>query len=209
MAAPLPLRFNVPAADEAHNGRIVTARTLVGYAGAEAHLMGLHCAGFAPVSAYQAAHAGTPGAGNHDYGWQVGEVEDESHAIAFYVPVGVDLLHISAWVLAYSEGGTDTPEVTIAAEDSGGAPIDEGMTWTRPASMAGAEMRGQNGAFYLRPFRIESLARFKSSDPTTGPTGPRHLSVGAKEGEVVVITVETTKARLVALHLWPVVEALI
>lgn len=209
MAAPLPLRFDLPTVEEAQNGRIVTARTLVGYAGAEAHLMGLHCAGFAPVSAYQVAHAGTPGSANYDYGWQVGEVDDESHAIAFYVPVGVDLLHVSAWVLAYAEGGTATPEVTIAAEDSGGVAIDEGMTWTRPASMSGSEMRGQRNEYYLTPFRIESLARFNASDPTTGPTGPRHLSVGAKEGEVIVITVETTKARLVALHLWPVVEAFI
>ena len=61
--------------------------------------------------------------------------------------------------------------------------------------------------FILTPFKVESADRFVASDPTTGPTGPRFLSVGTKAGDVVVVKVTTVKARIVSLFLMPKVEA--
>lgn len=206
MAAPLPLSFRLPTVAELQAGDPVLSRSAVVLAGGITHLQGLHCAGLQPTSTYLQAHAGTPGSSNYDLGWHVGEPDSEVHRIAYYVPIGVDLLYVSAHVLAYATGGT-VPEVTVEVLDAAGAPVDEGMTWTRPATMPGMDENGQLVRSILTPFKIESADRFLASDPTTGPTGPRYLSVGGKAGDVVIVKVTTIKARIVSLFLMPVVEA--
>lgn len=206
MASPLPLSFRLPGVAELQAGDPVLSRSGVVLAGGVTHLMGLHCAGLSPTSTYLQPHAGTPGTSNYDLGWHTGEPDSEVHRIAYYVPVGVDLLFVALQVLAYATGGT-TPEVTVTVEDAGGTVVDEGMTWTRPATMRGADEPGQHGSYILTPFKVESADRFVASDPTTGPTGPRFLSVGTKAGEVVVVKVTTVKARIVSLFLMPKVEA--
>lgn len=207
MAAPLPLSFRLPTAAELEAGRPVLARSATVLAGGITHLQGLHCAGFSPTSTYLQPHAGAPGALKFDLGWHWGEPENETVRTPYYVPVGVNLLYVCAEVLAYGTGGTSAPEVTITVEDSGGGAVDEGMTWTRPATMVGADERGQATKFIITPTKIESRDRFTSSDPTTGPTGPRYLSVGSKAGQVVVVKVVTTHTRIISLFLMPVVEA--
>jgi len=211
MAAPLPLTFRLPTVAELQAGDPVLSRSAVVLGGGITHLQGLHCAGLHPTSTYLQAHAGTPDASNYDLGWHTGEPDSEVHRIAYYVPIGVDLLYVSAHVLAYATGGTVSPEVTVEVLDSAGGPVDEGMTWTRPATMPGNGEPGQFTQFItpfiLTPFKIESADRFLASDPTTGPTGPRYLSVGGKAGDVVVVRVTTIKARIVSLFLMPKVEA--
>lgn len=207
MSSPLPLSFRVPSVEELQAGDPVLSRSATVLAGALTHLQGLHCAGLAPASTYLQAHAGTPGSGNYDLGWHTGEPDDEELRVAYYVPIGVDLLYVCAHVLAYGSGGGSVPDVTITVEDSGGTTIDEGMIWTRPATLPGNDRRGQATKFILAPFKVESADRFTASDPTTGPTGPRYLSVGSKAGDVVVIKAVTTKARIVSLYCMPKVEA--
>ncbi len=207
MAAPLKLSFVLPTVAELQAGDPVLSRSAVVLSGGITHMQGLHCAGLQPTSTYLQAHAGTPGTSNYDLGWHTGEPDSETHRIAYYVPVGVDLLYVSAHVLAYATGGTVSPEVTVEVLDSAGGPVDEGMTWTRPATMPGNDEPGQFARFILTPFKIESADRFLASDPTTGPTGPRYLSVGSKAGNVVVVKVTTIKARIVSLFLMPKVEA--
>lgn len=206
MSSPLKLSFTLPTVAELQAGDPVLSRSGIVLAGGITHLQGLHCAGLQPTSCYLQAHAGTPGGSNYDLGWHTGEPDSETHRIAYYVPVGVDLLYVSAHVLAYATGGT-APEVTVEVLDSAGGPVDEGMTWTRPATMPGMDEPGQFGRFILTPFKIECADRFLASDPTTGPTGPRYLSVGGKAGDVVIVKVTTIKARVVSLLLMPKVEA--
>ncbi len=207
MAAPLKLSFVLPTVAELQAGDPVLSRSAVVLGGGITHLQGLHCAGLQPTSTYLQAHAGTPGAFVYDLGWHTGEPDSETHRIAYYVPIGVDLLYVSAHVLAYDPGSTPDPEVTVEVLDAAGAPVDEGMTWTRPATMPGMDEPGQAGLWILAPFKIESADRFLASDPTTGPTGPRYLSVGGKAGSVVIVKVTTIKARIVSLFLMPKVEA--
>ena len=207
MASPLPLSFRLPTVAELQAGDPVLSRSATVLAGGITHLQGLHCAGLQPTSTYLQPHAGTPGALVFDLGWHTGEPDSEVHRIAYYVPVGVDLLYVSAHVLAYATGGSSVPSVTVEVFDSGGGSVDEGMTWERPATMPGNDEHGQATKFILTPFKVESADRFVASDPTTGPTGPRFLSVGTKAGDVVIVKVTTVKARVVSMFLMPKVEA--
>lgn len=182
-------------------GRPVVGRTLGALAGALNHINGLHCRGFAPIGCYQLARlTGSP---LEDIGYVVDEALNETHRIPYYVPPGVALLHVAAIVLSYETGGEATPSLTIDILSGAGASIDEGCAWDRATGTMPGSERGQYSFYELLPALIESAAAFRSTDPTSGPTGPRRLSVAGKDGDVVILRVVTVRAMMVALYILP------
>lgn len=202
MAAPVPSRFRLPNAAETRIGEPVIGRTLVSMAGACNHLTGLHLRGFNPTSVYMNEALAVANAS--DVGYYLDEpTKYESHRIPYYVPLGVDLLHVVAWCMSYQSGGTNTPEVAVKIVDSTGADVDKGARWTRAdGSLPGDEIGSAQG-WRLPPFMIES-AQFSVANPLAAETGPRWLSCGAEEGNIVVIKVDTQRCRLASLYLLPV-----
>ena len=202
MAGIVPTGWTVPGASEMHIARPVKGASLVGLAGAFNHLNALHARGFSPVGCYQLARLASASA--EDIGYIEGEVLNETHHVPYYVPPGVALLHVAMLVLSYETGGTADPSVTMDIRDDAGGTIDEGCTWARAEGTMPGHERLMRGRYRLYPALIESAVAFLSTDPTSGPTGPRRLSVSGKDGDVVVLRVVTVRAMLVGLFVLPV-----
>ena len=204
MGSPVSPLFRVPRVAETNIGNRVLGRTLMGLAGALVHLNVLQARGFVPISVYQdrALTAGSV----FDVGYIQGQTERHETIIApFFVPYGVDLLHVVLVMLSWESGSTQDPETTVTVEDDTGGIVDEGCTWSWVAgTLPGDDVPNAAGTDYMRPYLIESSARFLSTDPTSGPTDPRRLSVGSKEGSIVVFKVSSIRARCIAAWLLPV-----
>lgn len=203
MAAVVPPTWRLPTVAETYISRPVLGRTLTTLAGAVNHINGIHVRGFSPVQGYQ--YPKLPSADADDRGYLVGEVEDETHAILYWVPEAVDLLHIAMHCHSYANGGTGSePSVTLTVEDGAGGVVDEGCVWRRgDGTLPGRETEVQ-GDNWLPPYLVESAAAFRSTDPTGGPTAPRRISVGPKAGSVVVVKLVTSRTLVSALYLLPV-----
>lgn len=200
MAAPVSGRFRLPNAAEIRIGETVLGRTLVSLAGACNHLTGLHLRGWAPCSVYTGEALAT--AATDDVGYWTDPYRYETHKIPYYVPPGVDLLHVSAWCLSYQSGGAQSPELAVKIVDSTGADVDKGARWTRAAGdLPGSHWVAPGNR--LEPFQAES-GQWSASNPLATETGPRWLSAGAQAGNVVVAQVSTIRCRLLALYLLPV-----
>lgn len=204
MASPVSPLWRVPRIPETHMGRPVLGRTLVAMAGALNHLNALQARGFAPVSIMQGPALAVADVDDVGY-FHAEPARYESIWAPYYVPEGVDLLHVALVCLSWERDGTQAPEVTVDVVESGlVAMVDEGCTWTRATGALPGDEFSVAGDDYLRPYLIESSTRFQAADPTSGPTDPRRLSVGSKAGSMVVIRVATIRCQVVALFVLPV-----
>jgi hypothetical protein len=187
MASPVTLAWSPPDSAEVVSGEPVLGRTLVAMCGAVNHLNGLHARGWLPISVGQTG-AETPAAAA-DRGLIQGEAENEAHRVPFYIPLGVDLLRVAVVALAYRTGGAAEPEVAVSAYESGGAVIDAGFTLTRQAGgLPGGEVVVE-GDYLLTPF--------------VGELANRTLSVGTKEGNVVILRLDTVRCMVIAAFVMP------
>lgn len=206
MAAPISPRFNLPKPAETYIGNPVLGRTLTALGGALNHLNVVHARGFSATSVYQRAAFASGNAA--DVGYRIGEVDAaETLVFPYYVPPGVDRLHASIWAMSYATGGTGAePTLTMSIGTASGSPVDVGCVWDRAdGTLPGAEFLSA-GNWLLRPFHVESAARYTTGDESSGsPTQPRWLVVGAEAGSVVVVTVAALRAAVVSVSLLPVV----
>jgi hypothetical protein len=187
VASPVPLSWTPPDADEVIIGAPVLGRTLVAMCGCVNQLNGLHARGWLPVSVGQTG-AETPAAAD-DRGLIEGEAENEAHRVPFYVPLGVDLLRVAVVALAYRTGGAAEPEVAISAYDAAGIAVDAGFTLTRQlGGLPGGEVVVE-GDYLLTPF--------------VGEVANRTLSVGAKEGNVIILRLDTIRCMVIAAFVMP------
>lgn len=204
MASPVSPLWRLPRIPETNMGRPVLGRTLVAMAGALNHLNALQARGFAPVSIMQGPALAVADADDVGY-FHAQPDRYESVWAPYYVPKGVDLLHVAIVCLSFETGGDQDPEVTVTVEASTlVSVVDEGCTWTRATGALPGDEFSVAGDDYLRPFLIESSTRFQAADPTSGPTDPRRLSVGTKAGDMVVVKVATVRCQVVALYILPV-----
>ena len=203
MAAVVHPQWRLPGVAEMHISKPVLGRTLTTLTGAVNHINGIHVRGFAPVQAYQLPR--WPSTDPDDRGYLVDERDDETHSILYWVPEAVDLLHVAMVCHSYESGGTGAePSVTLTVEDGAGGVVDEGCAWRRGDGTLPGREREVQSEFWLPPYLVESDDKFESSDPTSGPTGPRRISVGVKAGNVVVVKLVTVRTLVSALYLLPV-----
>lgn len=208
MTAPVSPFWRVPRVGETYMGEPVLGRTATGIAAMFNHLNGVQARGFVPISVYQGP-ALTSGHAD-DIGYIKGDLERyETIYAPFYVPLGVDLVHVALYCLCYETGGpslpAQSPTVTVTVEDASQVQFEDGCTWTRVSrDLPGDEFK-KAGSYFMRPFLVESAPRFSSADPTAGsPSAPRRLSLGSKVGTVVVMKIASERARVVAGWLFPV-----
>ncbi len=202
MASPVPTSFTPPSADEISPDALVYGRTLVTLAGAAHHVLAWHVRGWCCVDIWQGPEQTTLAT---DSG-----METQTPAAAwlvlvpYFVPVGVDWLHVAVTALALSaEAGGTTPEVTVSIEEQSGTPVDDGVTWTRADGSLPGRVTRDGGTLRLVPFQVETEPR-TVADPTPGAPGvPRRLSVAGFAGGALILRIEGTRCRPIALHLLP------
>ena len=208
MAAPVTPYWKVPRTPETHMGRPVAGRTLTAMARALTHLNVYQARGFAPASVYiipawTAANAS-------DVGYIIGQVDRyESLYLPYFVPLGVDLIHVSFMCLSYETGGHQAPAITVNILAQSGADVDKGCSWSRDSGQLPGSEIAHGDKFWLPPYLAESVARFAAADPAAGTTDPRRLAVGASaiipsEGTVVIIKISAIRVRFVSVHILPV-----
>ena len=189
-------------------GRPVAGRTLTAMAKALTHLNAYQARGFAPASVY--IIPAWTSANANDVGYRINEPDRyETLYLPYFVPLGVDLIHVSLMCLSYKTGGSQAPAITVNILTSAGADVDKGCSWSRDVGdLPGSEItHGDN--YWLPPYLAESAARFATADPAAGTTDPRRLAVGASaivpsEGTVVIIKISAIRVRIVSVHILPV-----
>ena len=203
MGSPVSPLWAPPPAASVVTWQAVTARQLLGAANALNHLTGIQARGFAPASVYQSASYAS--GANRDVGWRSQEPSFfGSIVVPYFCPPGVELLHLVGVALSSPTPSTSHPEMTISIEQQSGASIDIGATWTLDAGTLPGRQVGTEHYDVLRPYVIESGARFSTLDPVAAtPSGPRRMYVGGNEDSIVLIRVSLLRATLVSLCVIP------
>lgn len=208
MASSVNPNWQVPRTPETNMGRPVAGRTLGGMAKALTHLNAIQARGFAPASVYMMP--AWTASSYLDVGYVKGPVDHhETLYLTYFVPLGVDLIHVGLTCLSYETGGAQAPTITVNILDAAHADIDKGCSWSRDSGQLPGSEIADGGLFYLKPYFVESDARFNAADPATGTTDPRRLAVGASaiipsEGAVVIIKIATVRTRIVSAYILPV-----
>jgi hypothetical protein len=172
------------------------------------HLNVYQARGFAPASVY--IIPAWTAASASDVGYIIGQVDRyETLYLPYFVPLGVDLIHISLMCLSYKTGGTQAPAITVNILDTAGADVDKGCSWARDSGQLPGSEIAHGDKFWLPPYLAESAARFAAADPAAGTADPRRLAVGASaivpsEGTVVIIKISAIRVRFVSVHVLPV-----
>lgn len=203
MSAPVPTAWRLPPVGEVDAGLPVFGRTLTTLASALNHLQGWHCRGFAGSDVWQGGQLDFED--SDDVGFIIHQPEAHGVAIVpYYVPPGVDWIHVVFGVLSVADGGSGDPTMTVTVETSSGVVIDDGCVWTRPGGLLpGAEGRTPGGTLLLIPYRVETSESIAQDATPGAPVAPRRLYVGSEQGAIAIVRIVTTRARVTGVHIIP------